>query len=63
MHQHVPYDWMISAFALYVYSAAIQSLPEPDSGQKWYRALYTFLHILGANFKLAGLTKPEEPKQ
>lgn len=58
-------SWMLSVGALYVYSAAIQSIPAPEQGQKWYRSLYVFLHLLGANFKLAGLTEkpPEAPKQ
>lgn len=61
MHAHIQYDWLLSAAALYVYSAAIQALPLPAATERWYGALYQFLHYLGANFKLAGLLKPPEP--
>jgi hypothetical protein len=63
MHTHVSYDWLLSAAALYIYSAAIQSLPAPEESQKWYAALYRFLHLLGANFKQLSITKPpSEPE-
>jgi hypothetical protein len=60
MHAHLPYDWLLSAAALYVYSAAIQSLPTPEATERWYGALYRFLHYIGANFKLAAMLKPPD---
>ena len=38
--------------ALQLYSALIQSLPTPQEfGGIWYKSLYNFLSILGADFK------------
>jgi hypothetical protein len=38
--------------AFQVYSALVQSLPTPQEfGGIWYKALYNFLSIIGADFK------------
>ena len=45
-----------------VYSAAVQSLPNPSTfGGVWYKALYGFLSVLAADFKSYAGTIPGFP--
>jgi hypothetical protein len=34
-----------------VFSAAVQSLPEPVPGERWYGAIYKFVNLVGVNIK------------
>ena len=45
--------------AYIIFSAAVQSLPNPSSyGGVWYKAVYSFLSILSADFKSFADTLP-----
>ena len=46
-----------SPVAFWIYSSAIQSLPVPKPDERWYGALYDFLHRVGANPLLVGQRK------
>lgn len=49
LHSGAHYDWLLSMGALYVYSCAIRSLPDPKPEERWYGFLFKFLNLLGAN--------------
>lgn len=50
-------EWLTGAVVYWVYSAAIQSLPDPDeTSSKLYRFTFQFLHALAANINLVKKT-------
>lgn len=44
-------NWVTGGTAMWVFSAAIRSLPDPaPMGNRFYLFLFKFLHVVGANF-------------
>lgn len=53
--------WLTGAIAWWIYSAAVQAMPDPEpTSHKFYRFLYQFLHLLAANIGLIRKVQREE---
>lgn len=50
-------DWWTAdrvLMAYYVYNSAVQAMPAPEPGERWYLLLYRLAHAGAANWGLTG---------
>ena len=63
MGQFIGDHFVALGVAYAVFTAAIQTLPEPLPMERWYGFFYAFVHVLGLNLSHLGLTKAPEGKK